>query len=67
MKEQIPSLRDFPVEALSEQHIRVYRDIANRCRGRILTMTTRAKSGHPAGSLSSLEMTLMTYAAANVN
>ncbi len=66
MKEQIPSLRDFPVEALSEQHIRVYRDIANRCRGRILTMTTRAKSGHPAGSLSSLEMTLMTYAAANV-
>ncbi len=66
MKEQIPPLRDFPVEALSEQHVRVYREIANRCRGRILTMTARAKSGHPAGSLSSLEMTLMTYAVANV-
>ena len=67
MKDQIHSLRDFPVDTLSVEQIRAFRETANHCRGHILTMTTRAGSGHPAGSLSSLEMSLMTYMVANVS
>jgi transketolase len=40
--------------------------VARRIRGDILTMTTLAQSGHPGGSLSSLEMYLILYYFANI-
>ena len=37
------------------------------CRGDILTMTTLAASGHPGGSMSTIEVLLTVYNIANVN
>ena len=39
---------------------------ALRCRGDILTMTTLSGSGHPGGSMSSIDLLLALYAAANI-
>lgn len=41
--------------------------LSRRCRGDIVRMTTIAGSGHPAGSLSSLDMYLTVYAGANIS
>lgn len=48
-------------QALSPAELSQLKEIARLCRGDILKMTTLAKSGHPAGSLSSLEMYLAVY------
>ncbi len=42
-------------------------DMARLCRGNILKMTTVAASGHPGGSMSSIEMYLTLYNLANVD
>lgn len=40
---------------------------ARLCRGDILTMTTLSGSGHPGGSMSSIDTLLCVYAAANIS
>ena len=40
---------------------------SRRLKGDILKMTSLAASGHPGGSMSSLDIFLMTYCAANIN
>ncbi len=37
------------------------------CRGDILTMTTLAASGHPGGSMSTIDALLTVYSVANIN
>jgi len=59
-------LRGFPFPELSEESRAALEEAARIARRRILLMTTAAGSGHPAGSLSSLEMDLATYAVANL-
>ncbi len=39
----------------------------NKCRGDILKMTTLAQSGHPGGSLSTIDMLFTLYSAADVD
>jgi len=41
--------------------------IATKLRADILTMTTLAKSGHPGGSMSSIDILLAIYSIANIN
>ncbi len=43
------------------------REIARLCRGDILTMTTLAGSGHPGGSMSSIDILATLYEFANIN
>ena len=60
-------LRNFPVDKLSEKESGRITEVARHCRAWAVTMTTVANSGHPAGSLSSMEMFLLAYAVADVN
>lgn len=60
------SLLNFPTPDLDGE---VRSDIlraADECRSWAVTMTTAAGSGHPAGSLSSMEMYLMVYGVADI-
>lgn len=40
---------------------------ANKCRGNILTMTTVSGSGHPGGSMSTIDVLLTVYSTANIS
>lgn len=53
--------RGFDVPTLDETSVAELEERARRLRGAILTMTTLAASGHPGGSMSSLEMYLVLY------
>lgn len=66
MENNLPSLRDFSVESLSHENVKLLEEAARKARIDVLTMVTLAESGHPAGSLSSLEMYLTTYGVANL-
>jgi len=48
----------FSIERLTE--------LSRICKGDIIKMTTIAKSGHPGGSMSSLDLYLALYAYANI-
>jgi transketolase len=58
--------RGFTHKKLDDASIAELKARARRARGDILTMTTLAASGHPGGSMSSLEMYLTLYACARV-
>ncbi|QTX33096.1 transketolase [Aminithiophilus ramosus] len=60
------ALSNRPAGPLDDDTLKILRDGATTCRRWAVTMTTLAESGHPAGSLSSLEMALMTYAVADL-
>ena len=59
--------RGFSVPALDDESVNQLRERAAQVRGAILTMTTLANSGHPGGSMSSLEIYLVLYHFANVD
>ncbi len=46
---------------LTDEEFDQLADIARRCRGAVLTMTTLAASGHPGGSMSSMEMYTLLF------
>lgn len=48
-------------ETLSDEHVRLLRCIAMRCRRSIIEMTARAQSGHPGGSLSVIDYLTLLY------
>ena len=58
--------RGFAPKKLDDATVAELQARARRARGDILTMTTLAASGHPGGSMSSLEMYLTLYACARV-
>ena len=57
----------FDSEKLSEEKIAKLKELARLARGDILKMTTLAKSGHPGGSMSSIDVYLVLYSCANVD
>lgn len=66
MVNKLSLLEGFPKERLSEGDIVEFGEAARLARQWVLTMTTAANSGHPAGSLSSMEMYLVTYAVSSL-
>lgn len=58
--------RGFQAEKLTSEEIAELQELALLCRGDILKMTTLAASGHPAGSMSSIDMYLLVYTRAQV-
>jgi transketolase len=57
----------FEVEKLDEVSINRLTELSRLARGDILKMTTLAGSGHPGGSMSSIDFYLVLYAYANVH
>ncbi len=57
----------FEKESLSEEEIEHLKDISLKARGDILTMTTLAKSGHPGGSMSSVDIYVVLFSYARLN
>ena len=55
------SWRGFSEEKLSDEWHRKLTELGRIARGHILKMTTLAASGHPGGSISSIEIYLMLY------
>ncbi|MGC9371813.1 MAG: transketolase [Thermovirgaceae bacterium] len=66
MKTLKSALESFPEATLAPQVVEKLRDAAKLCRISAVTMTAVAGSGHPAGSLSSMEMCLLTYGVAKI-
>jgi transketolase len=57
----------FDAEKLNEGSLKRLSDLAKLARGDILKMTTLAGSGHPGGSMSSIDFYLVLYSYANVH
>lgn len=57
----------FPLPNLPESERARLEKLAKQCRGDILKMTTLAKSGHPGGSMSSIDIYLVVWSYANVS
>ncbi len=53
--------RGFAVPEIDEASASALRERARLCRGAVLTMTALAASGHPGGSMSSMEMYLLLF------
>ena len=56
----------FEKEKLDERKIAKLKEMGRLARGDILKMTTLAKSGHPGGSMSSIDIYLVLYFCANI-
>ena len=59
--------RGFVAEKLDQETIDYLTELGKLARGDILTMTTLAGSGHPGGSMSSVDIYLVLYHFARVN
>ena len=46
---------------LNEQELAELQNLANEARGHILTMTTLSNSGHPGGSMSTIDFLMTLY------
>ncbi|MDR1509844.1 MAG: transketolase [Synergistaceae bacterium] len=64
--EALAALRNFSAGGLTDEQDFLLRDIARRSRLNAVLMTAVASSGHPGGSLSSMDMYVMLMAAANL-
>lgn len=56
----------FEKERLTGEDISKLQELSRLCTGDILTMTTISNSGHPGGSMSSLDMYLTVFSYANI-
>lgn len=61
------SKRRFDAEKLDQGSLKKLSELARLARGDILKMTTLAASGHPGGSMSSIDFYLVLYSYANVD
>ncbi|MCS7201693.1 MAG: transketolase [Dictyoglomus sp.] len=59
--------KGFTKERIEKDILEYLKGLAHKCRGDILKMTTLAGSGHPGGSMSSIEMYLTLFFFANVD
>ena len=66
MKDLKSAFRGFPEMLLQDDDVALINKAARESRAWAVTMTSAAGSGHPAGSLSSMEMYLLAYGAANI-
>jgi len=57
----------FEKEKLTEQDLKELRKLTNMSRADILKMTTNANSGHPGGSMSSIDIYTVLWKFANIN
>ena len=57
----------FVAEKLDQESLKKLSELARLARGDILKMTTLAGSGHPGGSMSSIDFYLVLYSYANVH
>src|SRR4030066_2528602 len=57
----------FHAEKLDQGSLKKLAELARLARGDILKMTTLAASGHPGGSMSSIDFYLVLYSYANVH
>ncbi len=57
----------FAKESLSDEDVKRLKDLARICRADVLKMTHVAKSGHPGGPLSSMEIFLTVYSFSNID
>ena len=62
----LPTLNKFPNEHLNAEQIASLESSAKRARVAALTMVSAAKSGHPGGAFSSMEMFLTVYGVADL-
>ncbi|MGC8555114.1 MAG: transketolase [Candidatus Acidulodesulfobacterium sp.] len=53
--------RNFEADKLGENELKFLKDFTKKCRGDILKMTTIASSGHPGGSMSSIDIYAVLY------
>src|SRR6056297_3105136 len=60
------NIKGFPMDDLSVRDVEILQKQAAECRSMAVKMTTVANSGHPAGSLSSMEMYLIAYGVADI-
>ena len=58
---------DLSATDLTDQEVSILQEMRTRCARRILLSTSLAASGHPGGSLSSLDMLLVAYGLLNNN
>jgi len=56
----------FAAPTLSPEELNRLKELGRRCRGDIITMTTLAKSGHPGGSMSTIDLLITLYSYARV-
>ena len=59
--------RNFEADELGENELKFLKDIAKKCRADILKMTTVAASGHPGGSMSSIDIYAVLYGFCNLD
>ena len=59
--------RDFRTATLSDADIKAIEACARTARGDVLKMTTLSGSGHPGGSMSSMELYMLLWHCANVD
>ncbi len=57
----------FEYDALSKEEIKKMEELGKVCRGDILKMTTVARSGHPGGSMSSIDIYLTVFSYARID
>ncbi len=57
----------FEQEALTNEEVSRLKEVARLAKGDIIKMTRLAGSGHPGGSMSSLDMYLVVFSQANLN
>ena len=62
----LPKLNKFIAEHLTDENLDALKAAAKRARVSALTMVNAAKSGHPAGAFSSMEMFLTVYGVADL-
>ncbi len=59
-------MRRFQKEKLEDKEIANLQELSRLCKGDILTMTTLSNSGHPGGSMSSIDIYLTVFSYANI-
>ena len=59
--------KGFDRKGLSGEEIEFLKNFTKKCRGDILRMTTLASSGHPGGSMSSIDIYAVLYGFCNVD
>ncbi len=61
------SMRGFVPDSLSDEAKDILTQLGAYARGSAIKMTTNAGSGHPGGSMSSMEMYMLLYSLSNLN
>lgn len=61
------SIRGFRLPELPQEELERLKELSRLCKGDIIKMTSVAGSGHPGGSISSLDIFLVVFSYANID